>query len=237
MATTEQCKLFISQVAPLMKKIGNERGYNIVSAAIAQACIESAYGTSSLGYKYHNYFGMKAGKKWTGGVVNLKTKEEYKVGQLTTIVDGFRTYPTMEEGLKGYYDFIAATRYANLKTAKNFHEYSTFLKNDGYATSSSYISTLDTTVSKWGLDQYDTNAVATTTTLPSDNTVHSMVRRGMSGPDVTYLQLRLMVKGYTLGVADGKFGPMTEVAVKQFQHDNGLVEDGIVGIKTWKAIG
>jgi peptidoglycan hydrolase-like protein with peptidoglycan-binding domain len=36
---------------------------------------------------------------------------------------------------------------------------------------------------------------------------------------------------------DGKFGPFTEKAVKQFQIDNGLKgKDGVAGPETWGAI-
>jgi len=35
---------------------------------------------------------------------------------------------------------------------------------------------------------------------------------------------------------DRAFGPQTEAAVRAFQRDNGLVEDGIVGAKTWAAL-
>ena len=35
---------------------------------------------------------------------------------------------------------------------------------------------------------------------------------------------------------DGKFGPLTEEAVKEFQKAHGLVADGIVGEKTWAAL-
>ena len=41
----------------------------------------------------------------------------------------------------------------------------------------------------------------------------------------------------TLGLdVDGRFGTMTEIAVIEFQRDNGLVTDGIVGPKTWSAL-
>ncbi|HEU5380702.1 MAG TPA: peptidoglycan-binding protein [Ktedonobacteraceae bacterium] len=38
-------------------------------------------------------------------------------------------------------------------------------------------------------------------------------------------------------VADGQFGPMTANAVKDFQKKKGLTVDGIVGPKTWHALG
>ncbi len=38
-------------------------------------------------------------------------------------------------------------------------------------------------------------------------------------------------------IADGIFGPLTEEAVKAFQKSKGLTPDGIVGAKTWAALG
>lgn len=51
---------------------------------------------------------------------------------------------------------------------------------------------------------------------------------------VTYLQQMLQHNGcYHDGAVDGIFGPITDVAVRQFQHDNGLTVDGWVGPITW----
>lgn len=60
--------------------------------------------------------------------------------------------------------------------------------------------------------------------------------------DVKIIQMRLNDLGYldengkVLDV-DGKFGSNTLYAVKQFQQDNNLSVDGIVGDLTWKAMG
>jgi peptidoglycan hydrolase-like protein with peptidoglycan-binding domain len=64
---------------------------------------------------------------------------------------------------------------------------------------------------------------------------------GSKGPKVTELQSDLTDLGYEkfLGPPgiDGKFGPYTEGAVKEFQIDNGLKgKDGIAGPETWTAI-
>ena len=155
MATTEQIHAFIEQIAPLIQKESKKRGYKVASPIIAQACCESAFGTSSLGYKYHNYFGMKCGSSWQGKSVNLKTKEEYSVGQLTTIRDNFRVYDSMEEGVAGYFNFINTKRYANLKDATTPRQYLEMIKADGYATSSTYVSTNMALVDKYGLTRFD----------------------------------------------------------------------------------
>ena len=52
----------------------------------------------------------------------------------------------------------------------------------------------------------------------------------MSGLHVQGLQHLLHI------YPDGKFGPLTEEAVKEFQTSHGLVADGIVGAKTWAAL-
>ncbi len=153
--SSAQAKAFINMIAPLMVAEGHNRGYNIISTAIAQAIIEGAAGTSGLA-KYHNHWGLKCGSSWKGKSVNMKTKEEYTVGTLTTIKDNFRAYDTDAEGVAGYYDFISIKRYANLKNAKNYVEYANMLKADGYATSSTYVNTLCSTVVKYDLQKYDT---------------------------------------------------------------------------------
>lgn len=149
---------FANQIGPLIVAEGKKRGYKISSTIIAQAIIESKYGESKLASLYHNYFGIKSGKAWLNAgkpSINMKTREEYKVGQLTTITDYFRVYPDMKSGVEGYFDFISTSRYANLKNATTYRRYAEFLKQDGYATSSSYVNTLCTTVEKYGLTAYD----------------------------------------------------------------------------------
>ena len=156
--STAEVYSFIQQIAPLIVAEGTKRGYKIHSTVIAQAIIESRYGKSALASKYHNYFGLKCGTAWilTGKPsISLKTNEEYTIGKLTAIKDYFRVYPDMPSGVAGYYDFISTKRYANLKTATNYRQYAEMLKSDGYATSSSYVNTLSTTVVQYGLEVYD----------------------------------------------------------------------------------
>ena len=156
MATSAQAKQFIENIAPIIQRVARERGYKVCSPIIAQACIESNYSTSLLGWKYHNYFGMKCGSSWKGKSVNLRTKEEYQVGKLTTIRDNFRVYDSMEAGVNGYFDFISTKRYANLKLAVTPRQYLEYIKKDGYATSSTYVNTNMNVVNRYDLTKYDT---------------------------------------------------------------------------------
>ena len=60
------------------------------------------------------------------------------------------------------------------------------------------------------------------------------VRQGDRGVYVRYLQQKLTSKLYPLGNIDGIFGNATREAVIDFQRENGLDPDGIVGPKTWE---
>ncbi len=59
----------------------------------------------------------------------------------------------------------------------------------------------------------------------------------MHGDDVGLLQTKINGLDYNCGTADGYFGKKTEMAVKNFQSDQGLTVDGVVGKKTGEALG
>lgn len=63
-----------------------------------------------------------------------------------------------------------------------------------------------------------------------------MLAVGSVGPEVEMLQRILLSIGYNPGPIDGIFGVLTKRAVMQFQADNGLVPDGIVGPKTYQVL-
>ena len=81
-----------------------------------------------------------------------------------------------------------------------------------------------------------TTPAAPTTPAPSSSGARPTLRRGSSGPDVVFLQKRLIAFGYYVST-DGRFGPMTESAVRSFQASNGLPADGVVGAMTWAKLG
>lgn len=226
MATPIQAMSFINQIAPLIQSEAKKRGYQVASPIIAQACIESAFNTSLLSSRYFNFFGLKCGSSWHGKSVNLKTKEEYTVGTLTTIRDNFRVYDDMLSGVIGYFDFINTKRYENLRSAPTPMTYLQLIKADGYATSSTYVQTCMACVNKYNLTQFDTfGELKNPYNVPT-----SVVKKGQRGDSVGWLQWVLVHKfGYDL-VIDSIFGQKTEDAVKDFQTK--AFVDGCVGSLT-----
>ncbi|MCX7781241.1 MAG: 3D domain-containing protein [Negativicutes bacterium] len=61
-----------------------------------------------------------------------------------------------------------------------------------------------------------------------------LIKQGMRGEDVLYVQKLLAGAGFYAGPLDGIFGSGTLAAVKMFQQSAGLSADGVVGNETLK---
>ncbi|MEX2462065.1 MAG: L,D-transpeptidase family protein [Paenibacillaceae bacterium] len=60
---------------------------------------------------------------------------------------------------------------------------------------------------------------------------------GDVGGDVQLIQSRLKSAGYFKGICNGKFRSNTTTAVKQFQRDHHLAQNGVVSIKVYNELG
>lgn len=63
-----------------------------------------------------------------------------------------------------------------------------------------------------------------------------ILRVGSTGSAVSEIQAILLLLDYFEGPVDGNFQSTTETAVKAFQADIGLSDDGIVGPATWEKL-
>ncbi|MER5704907.1 peptidoglycan-binding protein [Micromonospora sp. NPDC002296] len=61
------------------------------------------------------------------------------------------------------------------------------------------------------------------------------VRSGVTGDAVRAAQRQLNRRGYVL-VVDGVFGAGTDGAARDFQRQNGLTVDGIIGVNSWRTL-
>ena len=153
---SDKQKEFIALIGSAARKYYKE--YNILpSLVIAMACKESGFNNSQLSRIHHNYFGMKwnttCGTKW----VEYNTKEwDKKLNKYVTIKAKFRSYDTVEEGIKGFYDFLQYKRYANLKGEKDPETACKKIQQDGWATSPTYATSLyKDYILKYDLTAYD----------------------------------------------------------------------------------
>ena len=185
---------FIQKVAEKVRKYAPLYGICVHSPIIAQAIIESGWGKSGLASKYHNYFGLKCGSSWKGGSVNMATKEEYKPGVVTNIRDNFRTYEDFDAGIRGYFEFINTSRYANLKGVKSPEEYLRRIKADGYATSSKYVDNIMKVIRDNKLTRFDGNG-------DGDMKKEELTGKVLSGKEIIDILAKRVVAGdYGTGV-------------------------------------
>lgn len=238
MATKTQVNNFIAKIAPIAVAICNKKTKKVLpSVCIAQACCESAYGTSLKMINANAVFGIKVGKSkvhfgtaWKDKAYSTTTKECYDGKNYTNITDMFRAYDSIQDAVEDYYDMLGScSRYAGCIGVTDPEKCITAIKNGGYATDPKYVSTITSIIKSNNLTQYDTcmtgGAVKAAEQLPT-------LRKGNRGPSVLKLQEALKERGYSIR-ADGIIGDKTLEAVKAFQADNGLVVDGVVGAKTW----
>ena len=181
-------EVFIQKVAEKVSKYAPLYGISVHSPIIAQAIIESGWGKSGLASKYHNYFGLKCGSSWKGKSVNMTTKEEYKVGTMTNIRDNFRVFEDFDAGIRGYFEFIHTSRYANLKGVKNPEEYARRLKADGYATSSKYVDNIMRVIRDNKLTRFDGNG-------DGDMKKEELTGKVLSGKEIIDILARRVVAG------------------------------------------
>jgi len=81
---------------------------------------------------------------------------------------------------------------------------------------------------------YDLVPLGTRVKITGNAFTGRLLRIGVEpGSDVLRVQQILQILGYYRGDLDGFYGPVTEAAVVQFQREQGLTPDGIVGSQTY----
>ena len=159
MATTTQINAFISKIAPIIQKYAKQYGYFVASPIIAQACLESQYGTSNKA-KHHNYFGLKYRPNRcpsSCGTFVDGSKEQNKDGSTYDITDQWFEFKTMEDGVKGYFEFLSISNYDKLRNNITDHrKYLETLIECKYATALKYVDINCQVINIYNLTKYDT---------------------------------------------------------------------------------
>lgn len=149
---------FIERIARYVKQYAPLYDIKVHSPIIAQAILESAYGTSELAVKANNFFGLKYREgrcKTCIGVYQKVGSEQNADGSYTSDTMSWCKFASMADGVIGYFDFINVNNYNNLKDITDPKTYLERLKSDGYATSIKYVDNLLKVIETWNLTKYD----------------------------------------------------------------------------------
>ena len=186
---------FISMIADASIKYYDR--YKILpSLTIAQAIKESNWGKSMLSAVNYNYFGMKWRQGCGTSYAEYMTKE-YVNGKYISVKQKFRSYPSPQEGIKGYYEFLKYPRYANLKGVTDSAKACIMIQQDGWATAPDYgISLYRDYIVKFNLLAYDYIVLPDPAYTPTGNIYHTVA----DGEFLWLLAERYYNNGAALGV-------------------------------------
>ena len=125
------------------------------SITLAQGCLESGNGNSTLATKANNHFGIKCHNNWKGKTI--KHDDE-------TPGECFRSYPSADESFRDHSDFLRyRDRYASLFNLEptDYKGWAYGLQKAGYATAQTYAASLIRIIEDeelWRYDQLDVQA-------------------------------------------------------------------------------
>ena len=246
-ASAIQIGSFIEIMAPLaMEQAKKHQGRLFASVCIAQAAHETGWGAGSpTMMRYNAPFGIKVGNSayhfgtaWKGASYNSKTTEYYdKNKQIASeIRDNFRAYSSLSDATEDYMDMLCtASRYRGAVGCSTPEESIRAIVNGGYATGPAYAEKIIQIINSktYNLKKYDVGSLSDS--INPYTLTATLLKKGSKGESVKWLQWQLNKNGANVKI-DGIFGQQTKLSVILYQKDHGLVQDGIVGKCTFKAL-
>jgi N-acetylmuramoyl-L-alanine amidase len=155
MALSQAQKDFIAKVGALAAADMKASGV-LASLTVAQAILESGWGTSALATDANALFGIKADSRWSGRVYSTATKECYDGVNFTTVDALFRAYGSWEQSLADHSAFlIAGSRYKAVIGEKDYKTACAAIHAAGYATDPDYAGKLVNLIETYGLAAFD----------------------------------------------------------------------------------
>ncbi|MDK6679542.1 LysM peptidoglycan-binding domain-containing protein [Aerococcus sp. UMB8608] len=159
-ATSTRTNQFLNKVIPHATELAGQNDL-YASVMIAQAVLESGWGSSSLSQApYNNLFGIKG--NYQGNSVVMNTLEDNGSGTYYGIRDGFRAYPSYRESLIDYVGLLKNGPSFNpnfysgaWKSNTNSYRDATAWLTGRYATDTSYGPKLNNLIETYGLTAYD----------------------------------------------------------------------------------
>lgn len=150
---TNDQRAFINRLATAAQRVGAK--YDLYpSVIIAQAALESNWGTSRLGREpFHNLFGVKG---YFAGQTTRQPTSEYQDGHQLLVVDNFRRYQSDEAALRDYAETLQAPLYRGVhRQYASSYRQATHALQGRYATDPQYEQKLNRLIDGFKLTRYD----------------------------------------------------------------------------------
>ena len=151
---------FIKEVARCVQKYAYKYGILVHSPIIAQACLESGYGTSKKAVMANNILGLKYRQNrvtCNNGYFEDGGSEQNADGTYTLLpsTTAWYKFDSIEKCIEGYFQFINIANYKALKGEKDPYQYLVKIHAAGYATSQKYVENVYNVIIKNNLTKYD----------------------------------------------------------------------------------
>lgn len=145
---------FLDAIAPAARAAHLASGIP-ASFTLAQAALESGWGSSKLAREGCNLFGVKADKSWTGDVITMQTREVLN-GQSVMVPARWRKYPNWAACLADRVEFFKRNkRYAACFKETTGEGWCRAVAAAGYATDPDYAQLLLAMIRGRNLTRFD----------------------------------------------------------------------------------
>ncbi|KRL61186.1 mannosyl-glycoprotein endo-beta-N-acetylglucosamidase [Lentilactobacillus parakefiri DSM 10551] len=153
--STEQKRTFISRVGAPAVKLYLKNRQVLPSVVIAQAILESQFGTSELSTQANNLFGIKG--RYHGQSVQFYTRE-VENGKSIKVLAEFRKYPNLAASIADHNQLVS-DKFIKAKNILSYRKSTHLLQENGYATDPHYAAKLNRLIVKYQLSRYDLKAI------------------------------------------------------------------------------
>ena len=141
---------FIEQYAPIA--IEQQQKYGIpASVTLAQMALESKWGTSKMAVNDHNYFGIKASRRW------LEAGRPYSLYDDDKKNEKFCVFGDVIESIEYHSSLLMSERYKPCRSfpSDDWYHWLVSIKACGYATSNRYVQECTRIIKDYRLYRYD----------------------------------------------------------------------------------
>ena len=156
--TVSPTSAFINKIAPPAVTTWTTH-HVLPSITIAQAVLESGWGTSKLAVEANNLYGIKASADWTGQVYAINTAEYGDEGWYT-VTANFRKYASWLDSTNDHGAFFTSSdwrkeNYKNVVGETDYKKAAQALSVAGYATDPGYPAKLISIIENYNLSRFD----------------------------------------------------------------------------------